>query len=97
MGYCRWVFILCLYVYCLAMPLSVKVTVRVPRELKKRMDMFSYVNWSEVVRKAIEEKVREEEVKLALKIMGEISAKAKPEKPLAKVIREFRDRRCRSA
>ena len=77
--------------------MSVKVTVRVPRELKKRMDMFSYVNWSEVVRKAIEEKVREEEVKLALKIMGEISAKAKPEKPLAKVIREFRDRRCRSA
>ena len=43
--------------------------------------------------KAIEEKIREEEVKLALKIMSEISAKAKPEKPLAKVIREFRDRR----
>ena len=77
--------------------MSVKFTARIPKELKERMDMFSYVNWSEVVRKAIEEKVREEEVKLALKIMGEISAKAKPEKPLAKVIREFRDRRCRSA
>lgn len=77
--------------------MSAKFTARIPKELKERMDMFSYVNWSEVVRKAIEEKIREEEVKLALKIMSEISAKAKPEKPLAKVIREFRDRRCRSA
>ena len=75
--------------------MSVKITVRIPRELKERMDMFSHVNWSEVVRKAIEKKLREEEVKLALKIMSEISAKAKPEKPLTKVIREFRDRRCK--
>ena len=73
--------------------LSVKFTVRIPRELKKRMDMFSYVNWSEVVREAIERRVREEEVKWALKTMEEISRKAKAEKPLAEVIREFRDRR----
>ena len=36
--------------------MSVKFTARIPKELKERMDMFSYVNWSEVVRKAIEEK-----------------------------------------
>jgi len=72
---------------------SVKLTIRIPRKLKERMDRFSYINWSEVVRKAIEEKVREEEVKWAIRVMDEISAKAKPEKPLVEVIREFRDRR----
>ncbi len=77
--------------------MSVKITVRIPRELKERMDRFGYINWSEVIRKAIEEKVREEEIKWALKIMDEISVKAKPERPLAEVIREFRDRRWRLA
>ena len=73
--------------------MSVKFTVRIPRELKERMDRLSHVNWSEVVRRAIEERVREEEIKLALRIMDEISRKARPERPLVEVIREFRDRR----
>jgi len=73
--------------------MSVKITVRIPRELKEKMDRFSYINWSDVIRRALEEKVREEEVKWALKVMEEISRKAKPEKSLAEVIREFRSRR----
>jgi len=73
--------------------MSVKITVRIPRELKERMDRLSHVNWSDVVRRALEEKVREEEVKWALRVMDEISNKARPGKPLAEVIREFRDRR----
>jgi len=73
--------------------MSVKITVRIPRELKERMDRFRNVNWSDVIRRAIEEKAREEEVEWALKVMDEISRKAKPEKPLAEVIREYRDRR----
>ena len=73
--------------------MSVKFTVRIPRELKERMDRLSHINWSEVVRRAIEERVREEEVKLALKIMDEVSRRARPERPLADVIREFRDRK----
>jgi len=72
---------------------SVKITVRISRELKERMDRLSHVNWSDVVRRALEEKVREEEVKWALRVMDEISSKARPGKPLAEVIREFRDRR----
>jgi len=36
---------------------------------------------------------REKEIKQAIKIMEEISAKTRPEKPLAEIIREFRDRR----
>jgi len=57
------------------------------------MDRFRHINWSDVVRRAIEEKVREEEVRCALKVMEEISRKAKPEKSVAEIIREFRDRR----
>ena len=73
--------------------MSVKLTVRVPRELKERMDRFNDINWSEVIRKAVEERLREEEVRWALRDMDELSRKAKPEKPLTEVIREFRDRR----
>jgi len=73
--------------------MSVKITVRIPRELKERIDRFKYINWSDVIRRAIEEKVREEEVKWALRVMEEISRKAKSERPLAEVIREFRDHR----
>jgi len=43
--------------------------------------------------RAIEERVHEEDVKWALGVMEEISRKAKSERPLAEVIREFRDRR----
>ncbi len=73
--------------------MSVKLTVRIPRELKERMDRFNDINWSEVIRKAVEERLREEEVRWALRVMDELSRKARPEKPLTKVIREFRDRR----
>jgi len=72
---------------------SVRFTVRIPRELKERMNRLSHVNWSDVVRRALEEKVREEEVKWALRVMNKVSRKARPGKPLAEVIREFRDRR----
>jgi len=73
--------------------MSVKITVRIPRELKERMERLRHVNWSDVIRRALEEKVREEEIKWALKVMEEISRRAKPEKPVAEMIREFRDRR----
>lgn len=72
---------------------SIKVAFRVPRELKKCMERFSYVNWSEVVIKAIEEKVREEEVKFAFKVMDDIAAKAKPGKLTSELIGEFRGSR----
>ena len=73
--------------------MSAKITVRVPLELKRRMERYPDVNWSEVVRRAIEEKLRELEVEQALKVMDEIAAKARPRRSLARVIREFRDER----
>jgi predicted transcriptional regulator len=47
--------------------MSVVVSFRISRELKRKMDMLSYINWSEVVRKAIEEVVNRELSKLKSK------------------------------
>ncbi len=46
------------------------ITVRVDEELKKRMNRFKNVNWSEVVRKAILDVLkREEERNLAIALL----------------------------
>jgi len=60
-----------------------------------RMSMPSHYhsNRGEATHGVLVEEVREEEVKQALKVMEEISRKAKPGKPVAEIIREFRDRR----
>jgi Arc/MetJ-type ribon-helix-helix transcriptional regulator len=47
--------------------MSVVVSFRISRELKRKMDMLSYINWSEVVRKAIEEVINRELSKLKSK------------------------------
>jgi len=38
------------------------ITVRIPEELKKRMDRIRGINWSEVIRRAILERVSIEEL-----------------------------------
>jgi predicted DNA-binding protein len=46
------------------------VSVRIPEELKKRMDEISWVNWSEILREAIVQALeREEGKKLAEAVM----------------------------
>jgi len=45
------------------------VTVRVDDELKKRMDRLSHVNWSEVVRRAIAERIALEETLASSRII----------------------------
>ena len=37
------------------------ITIRIDPEVKKRMKKYSYINWSEVVRRAILERLNEEE------------------------------------
>jgi len=37
----------------------VNITLSVPEDLKKRMDQFPEINWSEVARQAINERVQE--------------------------------------
>ena len=43
---------------------SVVVSFRIPRRLKERMERLRHVNWSEVVRRALEEAVEREEARL---------------------------------
>lgn len=43
------------------------ITIRVPEELKKKLEMFPEINWSEVVRQAVEERVRQEMVRRGVK------------------------------
>ncbi len=69
------------------------ISIRIPRKLKESMKNFPHINWSEVVREAIEKRIREEKIKWALKIMDEISIKAKPAETSEKIIRRFRDER----
>ncbi len=52
--------------------MSVTISVRVPKELKERMDKLRrYVNWSEEIRRFIEEKVREYEQQRAIEELEE--------------------------
>ncbi len=44
--------------------MSTIISVRINKELKKEMDKLSYINWSEVIRQAIEKKIEEEKSKI---------------------------------
>ncbi|MCS7364157.1 MAG: ribbon-helix-helix domain-containing protein [archaeon GB-1867-035] len=77
--------------------MSAVISVRIPKELKESMKNFPYINWSEVVREAIEKRIREEKIKWALKVMNEISLKAKPKEASEEIIRRFRDERRKSS
>ncbi len=75
---------------------SVTVSFRIPRELKKRMDALrDVVNWSEEVRKFLEQRVREVEQMMAIEELEKLIEKL-PEVPrgtTAKYVREDRDSR----
>lgn len=49
------------YMYYSGVATMKVVSVRVDEELKRRMKRLSHINWSEVIRQSIAEKVREEE------------------------------------
>lgn len=48
------------------------ITVRIPDELKRRMSLFSDVNWSEVVREALIERVELEFQRRKVKAMEKV-------------------------
>jgi len=45
------------------------ISVRVDKETKRKMDVYKHINWSEVIREAIKEKLRSEERNLARAIL----------------------------
>ena len=69
------------------------ITIRIPEELKEEMKKYD-VNWSEVVRKAIEEKIRSIRMEEALEKIREVRRRSKPVKKgeLDAWIREDRGR-----
>lgn len=69
------------------------VTVKVPRELKRKMKRVK-VNWSQYIRKAIQKKINEEKLKAASAKLDEIRMRSKPVSTdeLVSWIREARER-----
>ena len=74
--------------------MSVVISVRIPRRLKERMDELSdVVNWSEEIRKFLEERVRELYRRMVLKEVRKVIEQL-PEVPrgtITEYVREDRD------
>ena len=74
--------------------MSVIISFRIPKELKKRMDSLrGYINWSEELRKFIERRIKEYEQQKAIEEIEEIieSIPVSPKGTAAKYVREDRD------
>jgi hypothetical protein len=67
------------------------ITVRIPEELKTRMERCKTVNWSEVARKAFEETARKEEIQCAAEAIKRIRNESEKDWNGAKEIRKWRD------
>ena len=70
---------------------SVTISVRIPRELKKKIDSYG-IKISEVVRKALEEEVRRRELEEAVKAAEELRELFSriPDEEIVRVIKEYR-------
>jgi hypothetical protein len=68
------------------------MTVTVPDELRSRMKKLKQINWSDVARKALEEKVNREEVASAVEGINRLRSSAPtPGWSGAREIRKWRD------
>lgn len=67
------------------------LTIRLPEDLKERMERCKKVNWSEVARKAFEEAARREEMQCAAESIKKLRTESKAEWDGAKEIRKWRD------
>ncbi|MFI5419331.1 MAG: hypothetical protein ACHQ1H_00040 [Nitrososphaerales archaeon] len=70
------------------------ITVKIPKEMKKKMDEFK-MNWSDYIRKSIESKIQETELRKASQKLDEIRSKSTSvsTKELVAWVREDRDDR----
>ncbi|UCE14101.1 MAG: hypothetical protein JSV04_02720 [Candidatus Heimdallarchaeota archaeon] len=78
----------------------VNISVRVDEKMKKEMERLTQVNWSEVIRIAIKERLDQEKQKnlaKAVLLNERIRKKAPSGYDSTKIIREWRDRRSQSA
>ncbi len=72
------------------------ISVRVDEDLKKKMEKMKQVNWSEIVRKAIKEKIEQQghkNIAKAVLINEEIRKRAPSEFDSTVIIRQWRETR----
>jgi len=67
------------------------VTIRVPEDLKRRMEEHRNVNWSEVARQAFEETVQRQEMRMAAEEIRAMRKRSDPDWDGAAEIRRWRD------
>jgi len=67
------------------------ITIRVPEELKKQMERFKDINWSEVARRAFEDTTRREERKRAAESIKKLRMESVADWNGVKEIRRWRD------
>lgn len=67
------------------------ITIRIPEELKSRMEQCKSINWSEVARKAFEDAARREEIQCAANSIRKLRSEGKEDWEGAKEIRKWRD------
>ena len=72
--------------------MSVVISIRIPKNLKDKMDKFDEINWSELIRKFIEAKITQLELEETLRIIEE-HLKDVPELPRGTVARWIRSDR----
>ena len=69
------------------------ITVRISEQLKKEMDKIKDVNWSEVLRHAIEQELKKARMQQASRKIDALREKSTIEWDSVKVIREWREKR----
>jgi len=69
------------------------ITVRISEELKKEMAKIKDVNWSEVLRHAIEQELKRARMQEASRKIDALREKSTIEWDSTKVIREWREKR----
>ncbi len=82
-----------LYVHTYCAYSMVSITVRISKEVKQKMNQLRGVNWSEVVRRAIEEEIRKTRMREASRRIDALREKSKIEWDSTEVIRQWRERR----
>ena len=69
------------------------ITVRISEQLGKEMAKIRDANWSEILRRAIEQELKRTRMQEASRTIDELKAKSKIEWDSVKVIRQWRDKR----
>lgn len=69
----------------------VNITISVPEELKRQMERFKHINWSEVARRAFEEATRREEMLKAAEVIKRLRMESQAEWNGAEEIRKWRN------